>query len=1236
MKNVKRTLALLLLLSGFVLEGRTDEPVLVGHWDFSAEGSQPFESHGAVLRDQEGPRPPEFPDFPSNNTAISLGESGGYLSIDDPGNHSDFDFTGNEAIGLEAWVQLRQPSHGSPLVIVGKGRTGNPRFSRDNQNWALRLVNQAGGMHLSFLFATPLSAGDAHWHRWTSSSAFSASSDWHHVAVTYRFGEPESIRGWIDGQPTEGVWDMGGKTQEPPVVDDDQIWIGSANAANRFIGSLDNVSIYRGMLSDQSVAKRFRRVGEKPLVATTKKEMPDLGPLSQAVVSLNLYEGLPSADRWPRVDEPLPDEYLRWTNQAFLLHRLPVRYDDWGIRDDWRAPVLVRMAADVALHPGKNRVLMRARGMGRLWIDGQLVVSTLPVTHKSPDGEQPITPVAQPPLPGHRPHGYRQQEVFGEWIQPKVTQNQQHACRVVLELLVGGPGQRTEPGEVCIAVQSEADAGFHVLAPVGGDVLPLTDMAVEAELTQMERALQSIDDRSRRAAASSQDGYWEVRYRAANQWAESHPPPDVPVLAESPHPVDAFITEKINRAVQAAANSNSHISLRFYGQVLPILSEQCFRCHGEKDKGGLKLNSREAILRAGDSEQAAVVPGDPDSSELMAQIRSGSMPPTENKLSEEQVAVLDQWIREGAIWPAPPVDDRQIAQPAVVDDESFLRRVYLDTTGVPPTLQESADFLSDSHPQRRSRLVERLLQDSRTADHWMSYWQDVLAENPTLLNQSMGSTGPFRWFLYDALRDNKPLDRLVTELILMRGSPDTGGSAGFSLSGESDAPLAEKSHILASAFLGVALQCARCHDSPYHSTTQRDLYSLAAMLSRKSVQVPATSRVPEAFFEKKGRESLIRVTLAPDESVPASWPFADAIGMEDSEQIDALMMNPTDSRERLAVLITAPQNRRFARVMVNRAWKRLMGAGLVEPVDDWEGQTPSHPELLDWLAHKLVAEGYDLRAVLRQILNSQAYQRQALGQNATAGAGQRFFAAPDRRRLSAEQIVDSLHVATGSPMQSEELTFVHDGQRPIGKRQTLGCPTRAWMFASLNNERDRPSLSLPQARVIADVLQAFGWNGSRQQPISSRDTSANVLQPGVLANGSLTMSLTRASLGSTLSQRAIESDSPESLVEEWYLRVLCRKPTAQERETFIAELSVGFENRLVPSDQIQFPTPLPQLPLVTWFNHLQSETNTIQQERERRVRMGPPPDPRLAAAWRTVYEDFVWSLINHREFAWIP
>src|SRR5207249_2316878 len=152
--------------------------------------------------------------------------SGAHFSIADPGRNSPFDFSNGDAITLEAWVNMADIRKGENLYVVSKGRTGDGAFARDNQNWALRVREEEGKAHVSFLFATPPDANaakDAHWHRWTSEAGFAPGSGWHHIAVSYAFGEPDSIRGWIDGHLSDGAWDMGGATHAAPVVDDDAI-----------------------------------------------------------------------------------------------------------------------------------------------------------------------------------------------------------------------------------------------------------------------------------------------------------------------------------------------------------------------------------------------------------------------------------------------------------------------------------------------------------------------------------------------------------------------------------------------------------------------------------------------------------------------------------------------------------------------------------------------------------------------------------------------------------------------------------------------------------------------------------------------------------------------------------------------------------------------------------------------------------------------------------------------------
>ncbi|MCP4853613.1 MAG: DUF1553 domain-containing protein [Fuerstiella sp.] len=1234
-----------LCIAAFAAEPLAADKTLVARWNFEAEEEVRLTPHGNVLPDQAGPRPPEFPDFSDSNTAVRLDGTNAYFSVADPGSDSDFDFTNGDAITLEAWVNVDDIRNGQPMYVIGKGRTNSPKFARDNQNWSFRVVGTKGMASLGFLFAGKAGPGVAHWHRWTSKAGFDTKTGWHHVAIAYRFGDPESIRGWIDSQPTDGIWDLGGPTTEAPIVDNDAVWIGSSlggNPGNSFNGLLDSVAIHRILLDNRTMATRFNRVGGPRVVAPLPEVQPGIEGLLRGHSQLTLSEGMPAHERWLNHGETWPEETTRWNGDSFLLPRIPMRYDDWGIRADWKAPVLVRLSADVSLPPGRHRFLLRARALSRLWVDGVIIARTEAVTRQPPNGEEPVTPVADPPLPGVRLPGYHQQEVFGEATIVRPDKHSMGETRVVLEMIIGGENLRAETGEICVAVLSEDGKSYLTLRPAEAAELPLTDAAIEPELARIEASLAKHDNETRRNASASQDEFWKRRHAKAKAWVRKHPAPPVPSVRNktAKHPVDAFISSKIERALDAAVGTDAGQIDKFHNQILPILREHCLRCHGKKTRGGLKLNTRKLALRGGDSKIPAIVPGKPEASELIVRIRSRDedlrMPPTGDGLSTEQCAALEQWVQSGAAWPAPPVDPSEVALSPVVKDEVFLRRVYLDTVGIPPTVKEIECFLADKSDKKRNRMIDRLLRDKRGADHRISYWLDVLAENPTLLNGSLNSTGPFRFFLHDSLRDNKSLDRMVTELILMRGSRHGGGSAGFAMAAENDAPFAAKAHILASTFLGIELQCARCHDSPYNSTTQHDLYSLAAMLQRKPATVPRTSRVPDTFFKKQSRESLIRVTLMPDESVAVAWPFAKVTGVADDSSIDDLTREPTDSRERLAALITAPQNQRFATVIVNRMWKRLIGAGFVEPTHNWEGRKASHPDLLDWLAHELVAHDYDVRHVLRLVLTSRSYQRTVSVKNLRVSHKERFFNAPDRRRLTAEQIVDSLHAVTGVSMDIGELTFVHDGRRPLSNRLTLGRPNRSWMLASLNNERERPSLSLPLARAETDVLQAFGWTGSRQKPINERDTNPNVLQPGVLANGILTSTLTRASHNSRLAQLAVHALSPELLADALFLRILSRRPEPAEHATFTAALAEGFYSRLVPADKIEPPRSPPPLPLITWFNHQRQKATKVQNEVERRVRKGPPPDPRLQPRWREIYEDLIWSLVNHREFVWMP
>jgi len=572
----------------------------------------------------------------------------------------------------------------------------------------------------------------------------------------------------------------------------------------------------------------------------------------------------------------------------------------------------------------------------------------------------------------------------------------------------------------------------------------------------------------------------------------------------------------------------------------------------------------------------------------------------------------------------------------LTDDGAFLRRVTLDTIGILPTPAEIAALAADKQGTGRQRAIERLLADDRWADNWVGYWQDVLAENPGILKPELNNTGPFRWWIHESFVDNKPIDRFATELITMEGSIYYGGPAGFVMASQNDAPLAEKAHIIAKAFLGLEMKCARCHDAPYHPFVQKDLFSLAAMLDNRPQKLPKTSTVP---VDPHGRKPLVTISLKPGQAIGPHWPFA-ALSPDRLEE--GVIRNPADFRERFAALVTSPHNERFAQVVVNRLWKRYFGAGLVEPVDDWnpredgQGIKPSHPRLLEWLARELVEHDYDLKHVARLILNSHAYQRVADGTLTAESDAARTFAAPLRRRMSAEQIVDSLFAAVGKPLNCEMLTMDPEVRRGVTAFLNLGSPSRAWQFVSTSNERDRPALALPVAQGFVDVLSAFGWRDSRTYPISVRDEDPTALEPLTLANGILGSRIVRLSDDSTLTELALADQPVEKLLEGIFLRFLSRTPTEEEARPLVALLRPGYVNRKRESGAHARKNRQVNRSAVSWSNHLSPEASQIKLELERAAREGDPATDRLDADWRERMEDVAWAVVNSPEFVFVP
>ena len=586
---------------------------------------------------------------------------------------------------------------------------------------------------------------------------------------------------------------------------------------------------------------------------------------------------------------------------------------------------------------------------------------------------------------------------------------------------------------------------------------------------------------------------------------------------------------------------------------------------------------------------------------------------------DDSTPQVDRWLQAaGAIG----------LKTAVVDDHTFLRRLVLDTTGVVPSLKEIDWFFARPAATRRPDAIRRFLADPRWADHWVGYWQDVLAENPGILKPKLNNTGPFRFWIHESFRDNKAMDRFVTELVLMQGSRYGGGPAGFAMATQNDVPMAAKAHVIGTAFLGIQLKCARCHDSPYHPFRQEQLFNLAAMLNRKPLTLPKTSTVPGG---SPSADSPVQVTLQPGSTIDPAWPFAE---LARGDLPHGVLRDQDDPRERLAALVTSPTNTRFAQVLVNRLWKRYLGWGFVEPVEDWHEAKPSYPQLLDFLARELVRSGYDLKHVAGLIFGSRAYQRPVLP-NDTASSKTPPAAAPLRRRLAAEQIVDSLFVVSGKAMRTEYLTLDPEGRRGANTFLNLGIPRRSWEFAALGNERDRPALALPAARSVVDVLMAFGWRESRPHPTTLRDGTMTVLQPLALANSIASQRTVTLSDDHVLTDLLISELSLPDIIERIHLSILSRPPTPREHADLLELLAPGFSKRRIKGARRQ-PPPSRRLTRVSWSNHLHPEATRLKLALERHVRAGDPPTRRLNGNWRERAEDVIWALVNSPEFVFAP
>ena len=428
-------------------------------------------------------------------------------------------------------------------------------------------------------------------------------------------------------------------------------------------------------------------------------------------------------------------------------------------------------------------------------------------------------------------------------------------------------------------------------------------------------------------------------------------------------------------------------------------------------------------------------------------------------------AFLGAWWKKNGVTPPPLCNDR-----------TFLRRVRLDLIGLLPDERELNAFLADRRPDKRERLVDELLANRQAyAEHWMTFWNDLLRNDEfQLIEVNRRTITP--WLLRSLL-DNKPYDEFTAELI----APAINGPVGFIQGIEwkfatsaSETPPMQAARSVAQVFQGVNLKCASCHDSFTGPRKLDEAWNLAACFSEKPLE-------PQRCDKPTGRTATPKFLFAEVGDVPADLPME-------------------MRREAVAMLVTRPSNPRFAKVMVNRLFRQLLGQGIVETVDDHDGQAGFQPELLEYLAYDLMKHDYDLKRTLRLLATSRAYQSVSVrssvanktrdegdslitpqrakvtqGDSPIFGSqksGQSPFAGPRRKRMTAEQFADALATVTGYWPKPELVPAEQASDNP-----------RAW------RHRKPDALATVLGRPSRDVIN------------SVRPEAATVLQSLELING---------------------------------------------------------------------------------------------------------------------------------------
>ena len=598
----------------------------------------------------------------------------------------------------------------------------------------------------------------------------------------------------------------------------------------------------------------------------------------------------------------------------------------------------------------------------------------------------------------------------------------------------------------------------------------------------------------------------------------------------------------LGTTLPASAGTDSRLT--FEADVLPILNAHCLQCHGGvHQKNELDLRTLSAILKGGKSG-SAVLPGKPDASLLWKKIANDEMPKTDNKISEANKKLIRAWIDGGAkgksksreinlARPAmKPADfakviDREIdaklsgakvpASPRSTDAE-FLRRVYLDITGIPPAAEVTKAFLGSADAEKRAKLIDKLLASEEYGKHLAERWVNLFRQMS--VNPSEWEPDRFQGWMAEGFNAGKGWDATVKEMFAVSGFlADKPQTTFYYYNADMQGKFESKIMVgnLSQVFLGVQLQCAECHNHPFSDYKQKDFWGLAAFFSGTSTpnNPPNTRAVRDNLPKQPPKTGTqVAITIPKGEARNAGTRVrAKFLGGEEPNLDAGVSFRPP-----LAAWLTGKDNRLFARASVNRLWANFFARGFVNPLNDFgDHNAPSHPELLDTLADEFIVSGFDYKHLIRCICLSDAYQRTShvvKGNEKTEA--ELLFARMSSKVLTPEELYDALCVALEVP--------------------EIAPPV---------NPKKKPNLKGPQPPSPRSQFVKFFRNpGEVDEP-----TELKLGVPHVLK----LMNEANFNAGGKVVERVMASaKTPEETIDGLFIAVLARPATSAEREKFAA------------------------------------------------------------------------------------